>query len=369
MKKADRMKSVEKSLIRKIYDDSCDGAINLGLGQLQFMPPLFLRETAKNVVFSSFNGYTSNAGLLTARQAIASYSNISNPDGICICNGAEEAIFATLLTYLNKDDEVIISNPYYPAYKTIIQMAEAKPVFLNYLPENNFCPDINSLKNIVSKKTKIMLLSNPCNPLGKSLSNEEIKAISDFCNKHNLLLIVDEVYKELKLTDFKGNFSSDEVKNLITIGSLSKSHCLTGFRAGWVASTKTSLIKPIVTTHQYISTCASFVSQKLIQQALSKKGLEFCEELRARLWANYKIVLEMLNLQGIRFLAADAAPYIFVNAGGDDIQLCKTLAKNGVILSPGSGFGSLGKNHIRINYALAPEMLRMGLNIMLNSQK
>lgn len=365
MKKANRMKSVKKSLIRQIHDNACEGAINLGLGQLQFMPPPFLRKAASEIVFKQFNGYTPNAGLESARQAIANYLEYQDIDGICITNGAEEALFACMFTYLENGDEVILPNPGYPAYKTIADMCNAKTVYLNYLPENNFCPDIESLEKIVSEKTKMMVLSNPSNPLGKSLSNEEVKQISAFCNKHNLILVVDEVYKELKLTDFKQGFKNS-VKNLIRIGSLSKSHCLTGYRAGWLASKKSSLVKPVVATHQYIATCAPYVSQKLIEHALSEEGLDYTNELRARLWANYKIVLEKLNRNGIPFLAADAAPYVFIDIMGDDVKFCKTLAERGVILSPGSGFGSLGKKHVRLNYALPPEMLRMGLGILLN---
>lgn len=365
IKYANRITNIEKSELRQLFDKAPADTINLGLGEIQFPTPKIITESAINIIKNANIRYTPNAGLPELQKAIANYYNIKINENICVTTGAEEAIFASLFSFINPGDEVLIANPTYIAYKTIIEMMGGVAVEFDLDPESNFEMDRSDFENKISSKTKVLLLNNPSNPTGRCFSNDEIDFMVSKCNDNNILIIVDEIYRELFIDKRPITFLNKTGK-IIVISGLSKSHCMSGWRIGWTVSNDPELIKPIIISHQYICTCAPYISQEVAITALSTKGMEDQNRIRLELISNKKFVLSQFKqfLPNIFILENTSSPYLFINVKVEDIVLVNELIKDGLIVMPGKIFGSNGKHWIRLNYAIDKNKLAKGIHII-----
>lgn len=363
IKPAENIKNLERSAIRRIMEAAPRGAINLGLGEIQFPPPLYLREQAKQIIGNNLLGYTPNAGLLKLRESICDYYQMDFKDNVCITCGAEEAVFAVMFSYLNAGDEVIIADPTYLAYRTIAGILGAKAVTFDQPASENFSLDMTSFQRAFNSNTKLVMLNNPANPMGTCFTPAEIEMIVQTCSERKVLLVVDEVYRELFLEERPQTFLHHDV-DLICISSLSKSHCLSGWRLGWAVSRQPALLEPVINVHQYIATCAPTLSQKIAVEAFSRTGMTASEEIRQRLLSNRKIVLQYLT--DINILPNNSLPYLFVRVQRDDNKTACDLAEAGVIVIPGSAFGVNAAGWIRINCGIERDDLERGIEIIGN---
>ena len=358
---ADRIANIERSKIRKIFDRAPKNAIDLGLGEIQFQTPKNLTDYAKNILDNETLKYTPNAGLTELHEKIAEHYAINFTENICVTVGAEEAIFATLFSHLNPNDEVLLANPAFIVYDSIVKMLGGTAVKFDLDATDNFRVNKKSFLQNISNKTKIVILNNPSNPTGVSFTNNEMNFIVNECKKRDVLLIVDEIYSELYLQNRPKSFLKI-YKNVIVISGLSKSHCMSGWRVGWCISQNSALIKPIIKSHQFICTCAPSLSQKIAVKAFSFEN----SEIRKKLRKNYSFARKCIetNIPKLKMIKPDSAPYIFVKTDFDDVQLTEKLLRNGVIVMPGSIFGENGKTFLRLNYGLEKGILRKGLEVI-----
>ena len=365
VKYANRITGMEKSALRQLFDQAPPDAINLGLGEIQFPTPKIITDRAIDIIEQGNIRYTPNAGLPELQKSITDYYNIKLNNNVCVTTGAEEAIFASLFSFINPGDEVLISNPTYLAYKTIIRMMGGIAVEFDLDQTSNFELDRNDFTNKISSKTKILLLNNPSNPTGRCFNKEEIDFMVSKCNENNILIIVDEIYRELFI-DKKPITFLDKTGKIIVISGLSKSHCMSGWRIGWAVSNDPELIKPVIVSHQYIFTCAPYISQEAAITALSVKGMEAQNEIRLKLKSNREYVLKQFKqiLPDLPILNNASSPYLFINVKVDDWMLVNKLLKQGLIVMPGSIFGSNGKYWIRLNFATEKKKLAKGLAII-----
>jgi len=362
---SDRMTGIEKSELRKLFDKAPPASINLGLGEIQFPTPEIITDKAIEILKQRSISYTPNAGLPELQNAICDYYRIKLNENVCVTSGAEEAIFAALFSYISPGDEVLIANPTYIAYKTIIKMMGGISVEFDLDPTTNFELDIADFKEKITSKTKILILNNPSNPTGRCFTYKEIDSMISKCNKNNILIIVDEIYRDL-YTDERSMTLIEKEGNIIVVSGLSKSHCMSGWRLGWAVSNKPELITPIITSHQYICTCAPFISQKAAITALSAEGMKAQENIRIELKSNREFLVNQLSrsVPKLSFLKNTSGPYLFVNVNTDDVLLVNKLIKSGLIVMPGSIFGSNGKYWIRFNYAVDKKKLAKGIEIL-----
>ena len=367
IKYADRIIDIEKSELRQLFDKAPPIAINLGLGEIQFPTPKIITDRAIDIIKHGNIRYTPNAGLPELQKSITDYYNIQLNNNVCVTAGAEEAIFASLFSFINAGDEVLIANPTYIAYKTIIEMLNGVAVEFSLDPKNNFELDRDDFANRISSKTKVLLLNNPSNPTGRCFSEDKINFIVSKCIENNILIIVDEIYRELYI-DKKPTSFLEKSGKIIVISGLSKSHCMSGWRVGWAVSNDPDLIKPIIVSHQYICTCAPYISQEAAITALSVEGMKAQNEIILKLKSNRDFILNQFkqDLPDLPILINTSSPYLFINVKVDDIKLVNELIKNRLIVVPGTIFGSNGKQWIRLNYATHIEKLAKGLKIFSN---
>ncbi|RLC55858.1 MAG: hypothetical protein DRH89_06845 [Candidatus Cloacimonadota bacterium] len=365
IKYADRITGIEKSELRQLFDKAPPDSINLGLGEIQFPTPKIITERAIDIIRQRNIRYTPNAGLPELQKAITNYYNIKLNKNVCVTTGAEEAIFVSLFSFINSGDEVLIANPTYIAYKTIIKMLGGVVVEFDLDSKSNFKLDRNDFTNRITSKTKVLLINNPSNPTGKCFSENEMDFMVSKCNENDILIIVDEIYREL-YTDKKPITFLDKTGKIIVISGLSKSHCMSGWRVGWTVSNDPDLIKPIIISHQYICTCAPYISQEVAITALSSEGMKVQNKIRLELESNKKFVLKQFEqlLPSLPILNNTSSPYLFININIDEIMLVNELIKNGLIVMPGRIFGSNGKHWIRLNYATDKKKLAKGIHII-----
>jgi aspartate aminotransferase len=369
--KAERMRSVQKSIIRQIFEAAQGSAINLGLGEIQFDTPEFLRRYAAEIVVKENCRYTENAGLAGLRAKVASYyGNGVSAGGVCVTCGAAEAIHSCFTAFVNPGDEVMLANPTFLAYESSIRINEGIPVYYRLDSEKDFVLDKLDFAAKFSDRTRIVVINNPSNPLSKCLTIDELNYMVSICREHNVVIMSDEIYRELTYIERQPSII-DLYENSISISGLSKSFCMTGWRIGWAASKITDYIDPINVAHQYQSTCAPYLSQRVGILALSDAGQAAIKEIKDQLTANYQYITEYfaVNLPDCHYLEPDAAPYLFIKVDRDDTELAAELAVKGVIVIPGSAFGSSGRNWIRISYALNRDLLERGLDILAENIK
>jgi aspartate/methionine/tyrosine aminotransferase len=371
MKPAHRLSGIAPSLIRQIYQSAPEGAVNLGLGEINLPHPPEFTAAITTILHSNVHRYTPNAGMPQLRQAVASHHGIPSADGVCITNGAEEALYCTLMSYINPGDEVLIADPSFVAYETIIKMAGGIPRRFALPASHGFALDAHSFAAAISDATKLVLLCHPSNPTGVAFTPAEMQHITSLCRKHSTLLVVDEIYREMYITEPIPNFA-EIAADCIIVGGISKSHGVTGWRLGWCYSAQPELIAPVITTHQYVSTCAPAPSQHLALWALSPQGQQVTRQLRRQLAANRTTLVQTLTskLPTCNISPAAAHPYVLLHLPEvDDLALARHLATQGVITVPGSAFGMQSRHWLRLTYALAPQQLASGLEKLLNGIK
>jgi len=360
---ADRFNGIKISLIRQVINDAPPGSVNMALGELGYAMPEYLRQEAHKLLDSGTASYTPNAGLNESRQAVADYyGDKYGVDNVCVTNGAEEAIFLSLFALSNPGQVVAIPDPDYTAYASIASLLGTKTVRLPFQPDLETI-DWDKWESQLSQKVIFLLLSNPQNPSGKYFNNKELSRLSSICNRYRITVLVDEIYRELWFTE-KPPSTAVLFDHVVHIGGLSKSHCLSGWRIGWAVSSR-EVISSITKAKQYVSTCSNWLAQKLIPAALSEKGLRGSEMIRLRLMKDREKTITTI----CEFLSHDhlhtpqATPYLMLKVE-DDLQAAKELSTLGLISVPGRAFGSVTRGWIRLNYAVSPESLNRGIEIL-----
>jgi len=355
---ASRLNSVSQSSIRKIFEEAPENAINMGLGELQLPTPQSITDHIQKILAKGYVPYTPNAGTPELIEAVKHYySPVQNTD-VCVTTGAEEALFTSVLGFVEPGEEVLIPDPGFVAYKSIVQIAGGIPVHYNLKPENGFHLDRYEMIKKITPRTKMIIICNPSNPLGTVLTPEEVDFLLEISDKKKILLLVDEIYREMYLKEKPDTFLG-KGKYIQVVSGLSKSHCMTGWRIGWLAAAQ-EFIQPIIPLHQYICTCAPYISQKAAEFALSYEGERAGEEIRSYLVENYKYIERKLSdeLPSLEFIDPAASPYLFLNVKKDEIPIVENLSDSGIISIPGRVFGENGRNWIRVSYGMKLELLK-----------
>ncbi|MFA7056876.1 MAG: pyridoxal phosphate-dependent aminotransferase [Candidatus Cloacimonadales bacterium] len=351
---------MQKSLIRQIFDSALPGSINLGLGELQFPMPEYLHSEAVRILFEEDIRYTPNAGLLKSREAIAKSYHHANPEEVVITNGAQEALYATMKALLQPGDEILLPDPGFSAYASMATMMGVVPKFYKLDEDRNFALCNEALFAQFTPKVKAILVNTPGNPTSTALTELELNTIANFCKINDLYLISDQVYNTLYL-ETKPKSTIEFYDKTIVISSLSKSHCMTGWRVGW-AIANPEITKLITVAHQYISTCANYLGQRLCEYAFNEQGAAFQRELRAILRMNYHIIHGTLT--NVNLIKNDSAPYVFVNIRQDGFEFAKKMLAQKVIVIPGIAFSPRLPTWIRISYSLPQDQLVPALELV-----
>ena len=363
MIEAKRLHSVQISLIRQILQCAPSDAINLALGELQFPLPNLLREKSLEILQKGTPRYTPNAGMPELRETIANLYPNTKPENVCVCNGVEEAIFVSLLSILNPGDKIAIPDPEYTAYSAIANILGAKVIRLPY-ESDLLSINWESWEKILAQNVKMLIFSHPSNPCGHIFTKEEAERLITICNLNKITMVVDEVYSRLVFKNYMPEYFR-EAESIFLLDGLSKSHCMSGWRIGWVISPP-ELSASVIKAKQYVSTCSNWLSQKLAVYALSAEGMKAVDEVLAQLNECRFLVVDKFQNLADKVLIPDATCYMMLKVEGDDLVIAQELANKGVVTVPGQAFGEVSKGWLRINYAVPIDKLEPALDTIIN---
>jgi aspartate aminotransferase len=313
---------------------------------------------------SGFTSYTLNKGIEELREAISAkfardhHFSVS-PEEIIVTSGASEALHIAILSVVERGDEVLMPNPGFVSFAALTRLAEGKPVGVPL--SEDFTMSVEAVKERITNKTKAFIINSPANPTGAVESEENIKALVDLATDHQLTIISDEVYEQLIYDGVKHVSPARFYDRVITVNAVSKTYAMTGFRLGYLAA-PAEYVEQMLKIHQYIQACASSISQKAALAALT--GPQDCvAEMRSEFKRRRDFAVTALREMGMEVRTPQGAFYIFPHVK-DEQEFVETLRKRRIIVTPGSAFGSLGKNHVRISYALRFEKLKHAFEIM-----
>ena len=361
---ASRTKSIELSQIRKMFEVTNPDAINLGIGEPDFNVPENIKDAMKKSIDENDTHYTSNKGNIELREAIVDKFKKdngikTNPDNIIVTVGASEALFMCAQAFIEKGDEVLLSNPSFLSYEACVKIANGTIVPVDCTMENEFKLKAEDVQEKITDKTKAIVLNSPSNPTGAVMEKEDIKAIADLSMDHNFLIISDEIYEKI-IYDKKHYSPAKYSDNVITLNGFSKTYAMTGLRIGYLTANET-YTEELLKIHQYNIACANTTAQKGAYEALTGPQ-DDVEKMVKEFQRRRDLIVSRLNAMGYETVNAEGAFYVFPKI--EDENFVQKAAKAGVITVPGAAFGSNGKGHVRMSYANSYENIEKAMDIL-----
>ena len=361
---ASRTKTIELSLIRKMFEVTNPDAINLGIGEPDFDVPQNIKDAMKKSIDENDTHYTPNKGYIELREEIVKKFKKdnginTNPDNVIVTVGASEGLYICAQAFIDSGDEVILPNPSFLSYEACINMANGKIVPVECKMENEFKLKADDVLEKITPKTKAIMLNSPSNPTGAVMDKEDIKAIADLSMDHNFMIISDEIYEKI-IYDKKHYSPAKYSDNVITLNGFSKTYAMTGLRIGYLTSNE-NYIEQLLKIHQYNIACASTTSQKGAYEALTGPQDEV-EKMVSEFKRRRDLIVSRLNGMGYETVNAEGAFYVFPKI--EDEDFVQKAAKAGVITVPGIAFGSNGENHVRMSYANSFENIEKAMDIL-----
>ena len=377
---AQNLSTVAPSRIRELSDIAftMDGVFKLQFGESDMPTPEYIKEAACQAMNEGYTFYTENAGLLSLREAIAKKYfelhdvKVDPKSEIAITASGVQALNVSIRCVIDPGDEAIILSPNWPNATSIVSLFGGRPIEIPYKSNRSrFEIDFDALESAVTPKTKLLVYTSPSNPLGWVANTSEQQSLLDFCRKHRLWLMADEVYERLY---FDGPIAPSILKlcsrddAVIVIQSFSKSYCMTGWRLGWMVA-RSDLIHKASQLNEFIVSHAPSMLQRAGEIAL-EKGEADIESLRDSIRKRVNFCFKALSsIQSISLPQPEGAFYLFPRIEGvtDSFSFALSLLKETkVSLAPGVAFGNGGEGSVRICCAsdlsiLEPAMERFAM--------
>ncbi|MCS6881973.1 MAG: aminotransferase class I/II-fold pyridoxal phosphate-dependent enzyme [Oscillochloridaceae bacterium] len=369
---ARRIRAVPPSGIRRFFDiaASMPDVISLGVGEPDAMTPADIRAAGQRSIDQT-TAYTSNSGLLELRVALAAHLNrlygadYDPEDELLMTVGASEAMLIAALAVLDPDDEVLVPEPCFVAYPAAVLFADAKPVYVPTYVEEGFQVGGAALEAAITRRTKAILIGYPNNPTGAVLSRERMLEVAAVAERHDLLVISDEIYDRLVYGVEHTCFAAlpGMRERTILIGGFSKAYAMTGWRLGWLAA-PAEIAAAARKVHQYAIMSAPTMSQYAGLAAL-RFGEESVRAMREEYDRRRRVVVGGLRQIGLPTFEPQGAFYAFPyigHLGMSSEEFCeRLLTEERVAVIPGDAFGPSGAGHARVCYATALDKIEAAL--------
>lgn len=365
---------IKPSGIRKFFDivNTMEDAISLGVGEPDFDTPWRVRDEAIYSLEQGRTFYTSNAGLMELKVAIAEYLDrkydlhYDPKSEMMMTVGGSEAIDIGLRAMLDPGDEVIIPEPSYVSYVPCTVLAGGVPVIVNLKESDEFRLTAQELEDAITDKTKVLILPYPNNPTGAVMEREDLEAIAEVIRKHDIYVMTDEIYSELTYQmDHVSIASLPGMKErTVYINGFSKAFAMTGWRLGYACAPEV-ILKQMLKIHQFAIMCAPTTSQYAGIEAVKHCDREV-EDMKMQYNERRLYVLKRLRDMGLSCFEPYGAFYVFPSiksTGMSSDDFATTLLKTEkVAVVPGNAFGDCGEGFIRISYAYSMENLKVALD-------
>ena len=377
------VETVPHSRIRELAEIamSMEGVLRLYFGESNLPTPDFIKRAASDAMANGYTFYTENAGLPSLRRAIArKYRELQHVDldpssEIVVTASGVQALNVAIRAVLDPGDEALVLTPAWPNGSSNVAMANAVVHQIPHpLDGEHYVIDFDALESAVTPRTRLLLYTSPSNPLGWVASDVDQQRLLDFCRRHDLWLMADEVYDRLYYLGGSPGAPAPSILRkctrddaVIVIQSFSKAYCMTGWRVGWLIARR-DLAHKATQLNEFIISHAPSFAQKAAETALAH-GEDELRRMLDRLQENRILCLQALRgMPGVTVPAPDGAFYLFPKIAGltDSFGFCRKLLEEfRVGLAPGVAFGSGGEGSVRICYAaeksiLEPALERLG---------
>ncbi|MEX2673658.1 MAG: aminotransferase class I/II-fold pyridoxal phosphate-dependent enzyme [Phycisphaeraceae bacterium] len=369
-----RARSIDASGIRKVFDlaASVSDPINLSIGQPHFPVPEPIQRAASDAVVNDRNGYTVTQGLAELLEAVrepfdARFARDGRwgDYGALITSGVSGGLTLALMTCVEPGDEVLIPDPYFVMYKHLVRMAGGTPVFVDTYPD--FRMTAERVEPLITERTKMILVSSPSNPTGVVLGDEAWSALVSVAEKHNVLLVSDEIYDAFCYEPVASPVGlvcpspaaySDRV---LVLRGFSKTYGMTGWRLGYAMGPR-PIVDQMTKLQQYTFVCAPSVVQHAGLAAMQVDMSEYVAAYRRK----RDMVMEMLGEQ-FTITKPGGAFYAFVGVpdGVTGTAFAERAIERKVLTIPGCVF-SERDTHLRLSFACDDATLNRGLEALVS---
>ncbi len=355
--------------------------VSFGQGIPYFDTPDYIKEgIVKALAEKSTSRYTLEPGITKLRELIGKFlevsrkiKNIAPKKEIMVSMGCQEAAACALASTIDEGDEAIIFSPDYASHIEQVIQFGGVPKFIPLDEVEGWRLNLDEVEKSVTQKTKVMIFSNPSNPTGMVLNEEEVRGLVKIAKKHDLIIIADETYDFL-VYDGKKHLSPiafpEARDRVILCGSFSKKYALTGYRVGY-AFADAGIIDHMLKVHDALAICAPAISQKAAISALggtqdsvamfvsqlTKNRDEACKKMD-----EMKEIFEYKKPEGAYYILAK---YKIPGLNSFELAL-KILKEAHVIVIPGAAFGPTGEGYVRFSFACSPEEIEEGFKRLKN---
>jgi aspartate aminotransferase len=370
--------AVPRSKIRELADlaFSLDGVLKLHFGESNLPTPQYIKDAAARALAEGYTFYTENAGLPSLREAIAEkYGQLHQVEldpssEIVVTASGVQALNVCIRCTLNPGDEALVLTPAWPNGSAIVRLFSALPREVPlHLSGGRYVIDFDLLEAAVTVRTRLLIYTSPSNPLGWVASEEDQSALLEFCRRHGLWLLADEVYERIYYDDDVApsvlrQCAREEA--VMVVQSFSKSYCMTGWRLGWFVARKDLAVKA-AELNEFVISHAPAMAQRAGETAL-RDGESEIRDMKKRLQESLSFCTECLSsMKRVILPRPEGAFYLFPRIEGltDSLEFCRSLLlQTRVALAPGIAFGVGGEGSVRICYAadrsiLEPAMERL----------
>ena len=355
--------------------------VSFGAGEPDFNTPKNIMDAAIKSMEEGKTKYTPTSGIIELREAICKKlkedNNLSyNSNQIIVSTGAKQCLADAFMAILNPGDEVIVPIPYWVSYPELIKLADGVPVFVEGKEENDYKYTLQSLNKVVNDNTKAIIINSPNNPTGTVYSIDELKEIAEFAQKHDLIIISDEIYEKLIYDGKKhvsvASLSEDAYNRTIVINGFSKSYAMTGWRLGYAAG-NAEVIKLMTSVQSHVTSNTNSIAQYAGVEALNGPKDEI-EKMVKKFEERRNLMIDRIkSITGLSIIRPEGAFYVMINLENylgksinenvinNSVDFSRELLEHEkVAVIPGSAFG-LDK-HIRLSYATSEELILKGLD-------
>lgn len=371
---SNRVAGLKPSGIRKFFDIAAtmENVISLGIGEPDFDSPPSVIQAGIRALQEGHTHYTSNAGLIELREKLTTHLNMlygvqyDPKSEALITVGGSEALYLAATALINSGDEVIIPTPCFVSYQAQVELADGVPVEIPCRLEDNFDVDPAAIEAAITPRTRAILLGFPNNPTGAVATRERLEEIGRIAEKHDLIVISDEIYDRLVYGDHQHvcfpTLPGMKERTLL-LGGFSKDYAMTGWRIGYALG-PAALIGGLVRVHQY-----TVMSSPTIAQIAAVEALADVDEAVQMMVEEYdrrrKFVVAEFNRMGLTTFEPKGAFYAFpkvsVTGLSDEEFAERLLHEERVAIVPGSAFGAGGAGFCRVSYAASYEKLERAL--------
>jgi len=348
--------------------------VHLEIGEPDFATPPHIVAAAEAAIEDGYTHYTPAGGIPEVRATVAEHysrrlGHECQANEVILTPGSKNILMFAMLALIEPGDEVILPDPGYPIYASLVSFMGGKPVGVPLREERGFRFDVEEFKSLVTDRTRMVILNSPQNPTGGILERDDLIEVARVAVERDLWVVSDEIYSQISYDGAVPSIAElpGMKARTIIMDGLSKAYAMCGWRLG-IGLAPAELIKHMETLMINSSSCATAFIQVATMTALespeSEKSIHrMVEEYRHR----RDVLVDGLNaLPGVRCHRPGGAFYVFPNVEGtgwDHKELADALlARAGVAVLPGTAFGSMGKGYIRLSYAQSVENLTAGLD-------